>query len=190
MNNNTKNKLLNIINQLSIKIYQDRAEENPCGEVVKMGYSVHLAANKNLKFKAGDIVYGKDDAAPKSQPDRPPTFTVLGPWLEEIPYYFGDDSNHYLLYDHIRQVRVRRHEDELAIWVKGYPEWVPPKANSFNNITFPKMRKVMPSMIANDLISVQPMSMPSGKLFSLDSTYGNTNEKTKENKTSETEDPS
>jgi hypothetical protein len=38
--------------------------------------------------------------------------------------------------------------------------------------TMPTMKRVWPSLIANDLISIQPMSLPSGLLFYLDYTFG------------------
>lgn len=42
----------------------------------------------------------------------------------------------------------------------------------FTNIAFPIVRRVFGGLIANDLVSVQPMSLPSGLLFYLDYTYG------------------
>ncbi len=43
----------------------------------------------------------------------------------------------------------------------------------FTNIAFPIVRRVFGGLVANELISVQPMSLPSGLLFYLDYTYGN-----------------
>lgn len=43
----------------------------------------------------------------------------------------------------------------------------------FSNIAFPIVRRVFGGLVANDLVSVQPMSLPSGLLFYLDYTYGN-----------------
>jgi hypothetical protein len=43
----------------------------------------------------------------------------------------------------------------------------------FTNIAFPIVRRVFGGLIANELVSVQPMSLPSGLLFYLDYTYGN-----------------
>lgn len=43
----------------------------------------------------------------------------------------------------------------------------------FSNVAFPLIRKVFAGLIANELVSVQPMSLPSGLLFYLDYTYGN-----------------
>ena len=42
----------------------------------------------------------------------------------------------------------------------------------FSNIAFPIVRRVFGSLIANELVSIQPMSLPSGLLFYLDYTYG------------------
>jgi len=42
----------------------------------------------------------------------------------------------------------------------------------FTNIAFPIVRRVFGGLIANDLVSIQPMSLPSGLLFYLDYTYG------------------
>jgi len=43
----------------------------------------------------------------------------------------------------------------------------------FSNVAFPIVRRVFAGLIANELVSVQPMSLPSGLLFYLDYTYGN-----------------
>lgn len=45
----------------------------------------------------------------------------------------------------------------------------------FQNIAFPIVRRVFGGLIANELVSVQPMSLPSGLLFYLDYTYANAN---------------
>jgi len=42
----------------------------------------------------------------------------------------------------------------------------------FTNIAFPLVRRVFGGLIANDLVSIQPMSLPSGLLFYMDYTYG------------------
>ena len=42
----------------------------------------------------------------------------------------------------------------------------------FAAVAFPIVRRVFGSLIANDLVSVQPMSLPSGLIFFLDFTYG------------------
>ena len=39
------------------------------------------------------------------------------------------------------------------------------------SVAFPIVRRVFGSLIANDLVSVQPMSLPSGLIFFLDFTY-------------------
>lgn len=42
----------------------------------------------------------------------------------------------------------------------------------FTNVAFPIVRRVFAGLIANQIVSVQPMSLPSGLLFYLDYTYG------------------
>ena len=44
----------------------------------------------------------------------------------------------------------------------------------FAAVAFPIVRRVFAGLIANDLVSVQPMSLPSGLIFFLDFTYGGT----------------
>ena len=44
----------------------------------------------------------------------------------------------------------------------------------FAAVAFPIVRRVFGNLIANDLVSVQPMSLPSGLIFFLDFTYNST----------------
>ena len=46
----------------------------------------------------------------------------------------------------------------------------------FASVAFPIVRRVFGSLIANDLVSVQPMSLPSGLIFFLDFTYERDNQ--------------
>ena len=46
------------------------------------------------------------------------------------------------------------------------------RIKSFRSLTFPIVRRVFPSLCANDLVSIQPMSLPVGSIFYLDYTYG------------------
>jgi hypothetical protein len=48
----------------------------------------------------------------------------------------------------------------------------PHNVNGFTNIAFPIVRRVFGGLVANELVSIQPMSLPSGLLFYLDYTYG------------------
>jgi hypothetical protein len=43
----------------------------------------------------------------------------------------------------------------------------------FASVAFPLVRRVFGGLLANDLVSVQPMSLPSGLIFFLDFTFGN-----------------
>ena len=42
----------------------------------------------------------------------------------------------------------------------------------FSSVAFPIVRRVFAGLVANELVSVQPMSLPAGLLFYLDYTYG------------------
>ena len=42
----------------------------------------------------------------------------------------------------------------------------------FSNVAFPIVRRVFGGLVANEIVSIQPMSLPSGLLFYLDYTYG------------------
>ncbi len=42
----------------------------------------------------------------------------------------------------------------------------------FSNVAFPIVRRVFGGLVANEVVSIQPMSLPSGLLFYLDYTYG------------------
>ena len=46
----------------------------------------------------------------------------------------------------------------------------------FASVAFPLVRRVFGGLLANDLVSVQPMSLPSGLIFFLDFTFGGTND--------------
>ena len=46
------------------------------------------------------------------------------------------------------------------------------EVGGFTNIAFPIVRRVFGGLVANELVSIQPMSLPSGLLFYLDYTYG------------------
>lgn len=77
---------------------------------------------------------------------------------------------------------VRHHDDVNSrgiviarVWDKGEKAtgitvvWtLSPNLNS----PFPQVRRVFPSMIANQITSVQPMSLPSGLIFYIDYMYG------------------
>ena len=46
------------------------------------------------------------------------------------------------------------------------------QVRGFTNVAFPIVRRVFGGLIANELVSIQPMSLPSGLLFYMDYTYG------------------
>jgi hypothetical protein len=59
-------------------------------------------------------------------------------------------------------------KEQLAELLKRYKKLSKP----FGHVTFPVVRRVFSSLISNEIVSVQPMSLPSGLLFHLDYSYG------------------
>ncbi len=51
-----------------------------------------------------------------------------------------------------------------VLWAK------PPR--SFTDVTFPVVRRAVTPLVANRLVGIQPMSMPSGSIFYMDYKYG------------------
>lgn len=49
------------------------------------------------------------------------------------------------------------------------------QVQGFSTIAFPIVRRVFGGLVANELVSVQPMSLPAGLIFYLDYTYGSNN---------------
>lgn len=45
-------------------------------------------------------------------------------------------------------------------------------AREFRDIIIPMIRKTLPSMIANDIVGVQPITGPTGSIFTMRSRYG------------------
>jgi hypothetical protein len=72
-----------------------------------------------------------------------------------------------------------RHRDGMARLLENQAKELLREATSMNAgdvdgfaaVAFPIVRRVFAGLIANDLVSVQPMSLPSGLIFFLDFTY-------------------
>lgn len=47
-----------------------------------------------------------------------------------------------------------------------------PVAQEFSRIAFPLVRRIWQPLVANQLVGVQPMQMPSAKLFYMENKYG------------------
>ena len=70
-----------------------------------------------------------------------------------------------------RETMSRLLENQAAELLKEVSD-VAGDLRGFQQVAFPIVRRVFGNLIANDLVSVQPMSLPSGLLFYLDYTYG------------------
>ena len=81
------------------------------------------------------------------------------------------------LNEHKRETMSRLLENQAAQVLReanvlGTSNSSPGNINGFSNIAFPIVRRVFGGLVANELVSIQPMSLPSGLLFYLDYTYG------------------
>jgi len=84
------------------------------------------------------------------------------------------------LADHNREIMSRLLENQAAQLLREQNSLSTGAANmttsgdlrGFTNIAFPIVRRVFGGLVSNELVSIQPMSLPSGLLFYLDYTYG------------------
>ena len=84
------------------------------------------------------------------------------------------------LADHNREIMSRLLENQAAQLLREQNSLSSGGGNlassgdirGFTNIAFPIVRRVFGGLVSNELVSIQPMSLPSGLLFYLDYTYG------------------
>ena len=73
--------------------------------------------------------------------------------------------------DHKRTSMARLLENQAAQLLKEASTMQGGDVEGFASVAFPIVRRVFGGLIANDLVSVQPMSLPSGLIFFMDFTY-------------------
>ena len=73
--------------------------------------------------------------------------------------------------DHQKQGMARLLENQAAQLLKEASAMSSGDVEGFASVAFPIVRRVFGGLIANELISVQPMSLPSGLIFFLDFVY-------------------
>ena len=103
------------------------------------------------KFKVKDLV--------KTWVDDGPAFGIV----IEI-HRFDSGTNYDIL------VNGEIHRRPANYVVK--PDEECPQFLSFSGITMPNLKRVYPTLMANEMLSVQPMTMPSGLIQYIDHTYG------------------
>ena len=117
-------------------------------------------SNVDLKSLTADMKernIGKESRRITEKWDR----TGLLKGLKDIPGHYAKSNMARLLEN--QAAEVLKESSEVSD-IKG-----------FQNIAFPIVRRVFGGLIANELVSVQPMSLPSGLLFYLDYTFANAN---------------
>ena len=73
--------------------------------------------------------------------------------------------------DSNKQGMARLLENQAAQLLKEASSMAAGDVEGFASVAFPIVRRVFGGLLANDLVSVQPMSLPSGLIFFLDFTY-------------------
>jgi len=76
--------------------------------------------------------------------------------------------------DHMRNGMAILLENQAKQLLKESTSMSNGDVEGFAAVAFPLVRRVFGNLIANDLVSVQPMSLPSGLIFFLDFTYNET----------------
>jgi len=76
--------------------------------------------------------------------------------------------------DHTKQGMARLLENQASQLLKEASAMSSGDVEGFASVAFPIVRRVFGGLIANDLVSVQPMSLPSGLIFFLDFVYNET----------------
>jgi hypothetical protein len=75
------------------------------------------------------------------------------------------------LNDHNRSMMARLLENQAAQLLKETSTMAAGDVEGFASVAFPIVRRVFGGLLAQDLVSVQPMSLPSGLIFFLDFTF-------------------
>ena len=74
--------------------------------------------------------------------------------------------------EHSRSSMARLLENQAKELLREGSTMAGGDVEGFAAVAFPIVRRVFAGLIANDLVRVQPMSLPSGLIFFLDFTYG------------------
>ncbi len=77
--------------------------------------------------------------------------------------------------DHQRSTMARLLENQAKELLRESSSMSAGDVEGFAAVAFPIVRRVFAGLIANDLVSVQPMSLPSGLIFFLDFVYSDAN---------------
>lgn len=96
-----------------------------------------------------------------------------GEFLEGMPHRSPHEQ-------YVRGVTAMLFENEAQYLQNLSEEMRTVNVGSFTKFIFPILRRVFPNLIANEIVSVQPMTAPVGAVFFLDYIYGTTKGTTQE----------
>lgn len=108
---------------------------------------------------------GKEGALLENESYTTKLLQEWGPLLEGIPQ--RTDAERYL-----RKSMAVLFENERAHLKQLSEEMRAVNVGSFTKFIFPLLRRTFPNLIANEIVSVQPMTAPIGAVFFLDYIYG------------------
>jgi hypothetical protein len=100
---------------------------------------------------------------------------LLGKW-EKTGLLEGIDN------DVKKQGMARLLENQAAQLLKEASSMAGGSVEGFASVAFPLVRRVFGGLLANDIVSVQPMSLPSGLIFFMDFTFDGTFEDSSESR--------
>lgn len=105
-------------------------------------------------------------------------------YLEELkaqnslPSFLQEDSRRKKRWEHLTEGLDDYNRLAMETVLENTARWIVNETTTtgdigtFTTYAFPLIRRIMPSLFANELVSVQPMPMPTGKIFYLDFKYG------------------
>lgn len=120
---------------------------------------IHKFLTRNYYFKKGKFYSHRDD--------RVTAESYLKKQLREL-YSLTDKQLKW----YVKSWWVKRNHDFKGFW-KG--DWT--EVDFFGGIAIPLIRRMNATLVGQDMVSVQPLSMPTGLLFYLDHTIRRENER-------------
>ena len=96
----------------------------------------------------------------------------------QLPSFLHEDAVRRKRWEHLTDDLSDYQRLALETVLDNTAKWIMQETTTtgdigtFTTYAFPLIRRIMPSLFANELVSVQPMPMPTGKVFYLDFKYG------------------
>lgn len=98
--------------------------------------------------------------------------------MANTPVFMIEDAERKEAWKHLTEGMEDQQRLQLETMLENAKAWVQHEASDTSNVQafttygFPLIRRVFPNLIANELVSVQPINMPTAMIFYLDFAYG------------------